>query len=136
MFSLDFIKKQVDFLVAYGIREFEITGGEPSEHPQLKDICKCIKDTSPASKIAVITNGGLWKSDCWDHIDEVLLSYHLGRHASNYDASFFPLGSTYLKAAKTKDLAHKLGKLLRTNTVLGTFNLDALDSTLDDLASF
>jgi len=32
MFSLDFIKKQLDFEYDYGIREFEITGGEPSEH--------------------------------------------------------------------------------------------------------
>ena len=32
MFDFETIKKQIDFEYAYGIRDFEITGGEPSEY--------------------------------------------------------------------------------------------------------
>lgn len=38
MFSLDFIEKQIDFQLAYGIEDFEITGGEPGEFDKLLDI--------------------------------------------------------------------------------------------------
>jgi len=72
-------------LIAYGIVDFEITGGEPSEFKELRDLCQYIKDRNQQSKIAIITNGGLWTSDCWDLIDEVLLSYHLGKNAVDYD---------------------------------------------------
>lgn len=133
MFSLDFIEKQIDFLLKYGIHDFEITGGEPSEHQQLRQICQLIRIKRPEAKIAVITNGGLWKSDCWDLIDEVLLSYHLGKKSKEYDKSMFPLGSTWSKALETKKRAVEDSKLLRTNTVLGTFNLDSLDSIVEDL---
>ena len=44
MFSFEKIKKQIDFLNAYGVQDYEITGGEPGEHKQLEDICKYIKD--------------------------------------------------------------------------------------------
>lgn len=136
MFQLDFIKKQVDFLLEYGIIDFEISGGEPSEFGGLRSLCQYIKDKNPRSKIAVITNGGLWSSNCWDLIDEVLLSYHLGKNSTGYDQNFFPLGSTYTKAFKTQEKAHALGKLLRTNTVLGTFNLNHLQAVIDDLVKF
>ena len=136
MFQLDFIKKQVDFLLEYGIVDFEITGGEPSEFGELRSLCQYIKDKNPWSKIAVITNGGLWSSNCWDLIDEVLLSYHLGKNSTGYDQNFFPLGSTYTKAFKTQEKVHALGKFLRTNTVLGTFNLNQLQATLHDLVEF
>lgn len=136
MFQLDFIKKQVDFLIAYGIVDFEITGGEPSEFKELRDLCQYIKDRNQQSKIAIITNGGLWTSDCWDLIDEVLLSYHLGKNAVDYDQRIFPLGSTYPKAIKTVEKANACHKLLRTNTVLGTFNLAQIQTILDDLAVF
>jgi molybdenum cofactor biosynthesis enzyme MoaA len=104
MFSLDYIKKQVDFEYEYGIRDFEITGGEPSEYNQLREVCQYIKQKNKNSKIAIITNGGLWKSNIWDLIDEVLVSYHLGRNC-NYDKEIFPLGCTYDKVKKTIDLA-------------------------------
>jgi molybdenum cofactor biosynthesis enzyme MoaA len=104
MFSLDYIKKQIDFEYDYGIRDFEITGGEPSEYNQLREVCQYIKQKNKNSKIAIITNGGLWKSNIWDLIDEVLVSYHLGRNC-NYNKEIFPLGCTYDKVKKTIDLA-------------------------------
>ena len=73
------MKKQIDFEYAYGIREFEITGGEPSEYAHLKETCEYIKKKDNACKISIITNGGLWNVDIWDLIDEVLVSYHLGK---------------------------------------------------------
>ena len=77
MFDFDFIRRQIDFKYEYGIRDFEISGGEPSEYAELRRICEYIKQKDSNSKIAIITNGGLWKSQIWDIIDEVLVSYHI-----------------------------------------------------------
>ena len=135
MFSLDYIKKQIDFEFEYGIRDFEITGGEPSEYNQLKTVCQYIKSKNKDSKIAIITNGGLWKSDIWDLIDEVLISYHLSKN-SIYDKNIFPLGSTYDKVKKTINIAKATNKFIRTNTVCATFNLNTLDKIIDDIIEF
>lgn len=135
MFDFDIVKKQIDFEYAYGIREFEITGGEPSEYDQLRQTCQYIKNKDSNTKIAIITNGGLWKSNVWDLIDEVLVSYHLGRNVE-YDHTIFPLGCTYDKVKKTIDIAHELRKTVRTNTVCATFNLNQIDKTVDDIIEF
>lgn len=136
MFEPDRVMAQIDLLLGYGIRDFEITGGEPSECSHLREYCAYIKDRSPDSRIAVITNGGLYASDVWDLIDEVLLSYHLGRDVSGADMSYFPKGCTYGKVVKTVSAAEKSGKLLRTNTVIGMFNVKALGSIIDDISGF
>ena len=135
MFSLDFVKKQIDFKYSYGIRDFEITGGEPGEYNQLRQVCEYIKAKDQNSKIAIITNGSVWKSNIWDVIDEVLVSYHLSRFAKHFNAQFFPLGSTYDKVRRVVDLAHSSNVLLRTNSVIGTFNLDDV-ALIDDLLCF
>lgn len=136
MFDFDKVKQQIDFEYEYGIRDFEITGGEPSEYKELRKVCLYIKEKSPISKIAIITNGGLWQSDIWDIIDEVLVSYHTCQDNALLDKDIFPLGSTYNKVKKTIDLAHSLNKFVRTNTVCATFNLDYLDKIVDDLVAF
>ena len=136
MFDFEIIKQQIDFEYQYGIRDFEITGGEPSEYIELRKVCDYIKQKDSNSKIAIITNGGLWKSNVWDLIDEVLVSYHACKDNSLLDKNIFPLGSTYEKVKKTIDLAHKLNKIVRTNTVCATFNLNYLDRIVDDLVEF
>ena len=136
MFDFDYIRQQIDFEYKYGIRDFEITGGEPSEYNDLRKICEYIKTNDCNSKIAVITNGGLWKSDVWDIIDEVLVSYHACKDETLLDKTIFPMGSTYDKVKKTIDKAHALNKLVRTNTVCATFNFDQLDAIVDELLSF
>lgn len=136
MFNIDKVKQQIDFEYSYGIRDFEITGGEPSEFIQLKDICEYIKNKDANSKIAVITNGGLFASDVWHLIDEVLVSYHISKSPKEYDKSIFPKGSTWNKVAKTIDKAKENNVLVRTNTVLGTFNIDMLPDIVDDLVAF
>ena len=136
MFEPDLVRRQIDLLLSYGILDFEITGGEPSECVRLREYCEYIKEKSPSSKIAIITNGGLFASDVWDIVDEVLLSYHLGRDISGADMTYFPRGCTYEKALKTVELAKLNRKLLRINIVVGTFNVRALDSIIDDVIGF
>lgn len=136
MFQLDKVKKQIDFEYAYGIREFEITGGEPSEYAHLKETCEYIKKKDNECKISIITNGGLWNVDIWDLIDEVLVSYHLGKQTRAYDKAIFPRGCTYDKAKKTIDQAKLHNVMVRSNTVLGTFNLMHIDDIVDDLLEF
>ena len=134
MFSLDFIKKQIDLLYRYGIRDFELTGGEPGQHEELRQALEYIKSKDPSSKTAVITNGSIgYREDIWDLIDEVLLSYHLGRSSASYDKSMFPNGYTFMKAMATSVKAHEHCKLLRTNTVIGTFNMESADAIVEDL---
>ena len=59
-----------------------------------------IKAKSPHSKVAVITNGtAALKDDVVDSVDEVLLSYHLGRKSTGFDKVMFPLGNTWNKAS-------------------------------------
>lgn len=134
MLPLSEVQRQIDFKLKYGIRDFELTGGEPGEASDLASVCQYIKEKSPASKIAVITNGSLSsKREVFDLIDEVLVSYHLDKNSSDYDHSMFPHGSTWDKVQKTIELAREHDLLVRTNTVLGTFNLDHLDAILDDI---
>lgn len=136
MFSLEFVKKEIDFLLDYGIKDIEITGGEPSIYTQLRDVCQYIKHKSPTSKIAIITNGGLYASNVWDIIDEVLISYHISKNDPNINYEFFPLGSTHDKVLKTISIANEHNILIRTNTTLGTFNLNGLEYIVNDLISF
>lgn len=132
MFDISKVIKQIDFEYEYGIRDFEITGGEPSEYSKLREVCQYIKHKDSNSKIAIITNGSLWKSDVWDVIDEVLVSYHIGRK-SEYDKTIFPLGCTWNKVKKTADKAKQHNVLLRTNTVIATFNISCIDDIADDI---
>lgn len=136
MLDLHEILRQIDFEYEYGIRDFEITGGEPSEYDRLRDVCEYIKEKDENSKIAIITNGGLFGSDVWDVFDELLLSYHLSKEPDSFDKSFFPRGTTFKKAEKCVEMAKNRGILLRTNTVLGSFNLENFAKIVDDLLSF
>jgi MoaA/NifB/PqqE/SkfB family radical SAM enzyme len=52
------------------------------------------------------------------------------------DISYFPNGCTYNKALKTVEMAQKFGKLLRINIVIGMFNINAIDSIIDDVIKF
>lgn len=133
MFDRDYVLRQIDVELAYGIRDFEITGGEPSECDDLRYYCQYIKNKSPDSRIAVITNGGLWRSDVWDLIDEVLISYHLDRNPDVYDKDIFPLGTTFDKVMNTVEKANGSSVIVRTNTVVGQFNIDRLDAIVDDI---
>lgn len=126
MFDFDYVRKQIDFEYEYGIRDFEITGGEPSEYKYLGEVCEYIKSKDSTSKIAIITNGGLWNRDVWDVIDEVLLSYHLSENHDKTDMAMFPGVNPVKKCQKTVETARNHDVLLRTNTVLGTFNIENL----------
>lgn len=133
MFDFEQIKRQIDFEYDYGIRDFEITGGEPSESVLLRDVCQYIKEKDNTSKIAIITNGSLFNYNIWDLIDEVLVSYHLGKNDQYYDKTIFPNGNTFNKVFATITNARKHNILVRMNTVLGTFNLNNIDSILNDI---
>lgn len=130
------IKQQIDYEYAYGIKDFEITGGEPSEYKNLRQICEYIKNKNSTSKIAIITNGGLYNINVWDLIDEVLISYHLGKNDILYNKQIFPNGCTFKKVLKTITKAKAYNKLIRTNTVIGTFNFNNIKAVLKDLILF
>lgn len=136
MFSIEDVIQQIDYEYDYGIRDFEITGGEPSEYSSLRQICTYIKRKNPTSRIAVITNGGLCNSNVWDLIDEVLVSYHIGRNDTLYDRQMFPKGCTFEKVEQTISKAKSFNKLIRTNTVVGTFNFAGIKYVLEDLIEF
>lgn len=137
MFDKKYVLRQIDLELAYGIHDFEITGGEPSECNDLLFYCQYIKNKLPNAKIAIITNGGLYCYDdrIWNVIDEVLISCHTPKDNSLVDKKIFPLGTTFAKVKKTVDKARQFNKLIRTNTVVGTFNIDILPTIIDDVIS-
>lgn len=137
MFSRDYVLQQIDLELTYGITDFEITGGEPAECDDLVFYCKYIKDKLPTAKIAIITNGSLFVvNNIWKYIDEVLVSYHISKNDKNIDRTIFPLGDTYSKVFKTIECAKKFNKIVRTNTIIGTFNIDSINYIIDDLIQF
>lgn len=48
----------------------------------------------------------------------------------------FPNGSTYSKVAKTIEKAHSLGKLVRVNSIIATFNASHYLQIIDDVSKF
>ena len=54
MFNFEQIKQQIDYEYNYGIKDFEITGGEPSEYKNLRQICQYIKNKNPNKKTKII----------------------------------------------------------------------------------
>lgn len=126
------IIQQIDIKYDYGIRDFEITGGEPAEYEKLYDICKYIKNKNSSSKISIITNGTLWKiKNIWNIIDEVLLSYHIPKYKIPYPTIFFNTNIQY-DIKKTIDKIKTYNLIFKTNTVIGDFNhIDLLDIVKD-----
>ena len=74
--------------------------------------------------------------DVWDLLDEVLISYHLGKDVTGADMTIFPRGSTFEKVSRTIEKARENNVFIRTNTVLGTFNLRNVDEIVKDLITF
>lgn len=136
MFPKEKVLIQIDLLLAYGITDFEITGGEPSECLDLRFYCEYIKNKLPSAKIAIITNGGLYNSNIWDLIDEVLISYHISGNDKEINKSIFPNGHTYNKVIKTIQKARELNKFIRTNTIIAKFNIKNFDLIVEDLIQF
>jgi sulfatase maturation enzyme AslB (radical SAM superfamily) len=68
-------------------------------------------------------------------IDEVLISYHLDKNPENINKNIFPLGSTYQKVMKTVQKARENGVFIRTNTVIGTFNIERIDKIVNDIVN-
>lgn len=136
MFPKEYVIRQIDLLMDYGINAIEITGGEPSECKHLRYYCEYIKQKNKDAKIAIITNGGLYNCNIWDIIDEVLISYHISNKVKNLDKAIFPLGSTYEKVKKTIQKANCHNVFVRTNTIIASFNLDDIDNIIDNLIEF
>jgi sulfatase maturation enzyme AslB (radical SAM superfamily) len=65
----------------------------------------------------------------------VLISYHLPKNV-NYNSNIFPNGCTYTKVKNTIKCAKANNILIRTNTVLATFNIDVLNNIIEDLYEF
>jgi len=63
----------------------------------------------------------------------VLVSYHISKRLVEYDKSMFPKGSTWNKVKKTIDKAKTHNVIVRTNTVVGTFNMNFLQDIVTDL---
>lgn len=67
--SLDCIEKLVTKALKYDLKSIRLTGGEPLLHPNIKEICACIKKINPNIQIGINTNGIL-KSVLYSLIEE------------------------------------------------------------------
>lgn len=137
MFPSLFVKKEISYAMDYGIRDFEFTGGEPGEFGGLSEIVTETKYEGEkrgfVPRIAVISNGKIASEESrfWKNIDEVLVSYHSGRKPK--DRKMFPGGSTWSKASACCHVARSFGKMVRTNSILGKFNIDEWDGIIEDI---
>ena len=54
--SFEFIKRDIDFAFRHGIREIDLSGGEPTIHPRLSELIRYAKGKG-IEKVCIITNG-------------------------------------------------------------------------------
>lgn len=128
--SLEHIKKSVDILYDYGIRDFEITGGEPGIFKELNTLIYYIK-SKHNTKVAVITNGAL-KRESIELVDEVLISFHALSDKENIDI----VGTSLSNVLKCIENVKELNKLLRFNIVVGYHNIHNLKDIVKKLAEY
>jgi len=67
---LETIKEEIDILVESGIKEFDLSGGESSIHPNFEDI---IKYASQFGKVTTLSNGS-----SFSHYNNLIRAYNYG----------------------------------------------------------
>lgn len=122
----DEISDQLHAGFSYGIKDWDISGGEPTMLPYWFLLLSYMKDELGADRIAVITNGyelsdiNFFEESIDCGLNEVLFSLH-GSCEEVHDGMTGVKGS-YRKIRKAIDHAMKLGVFIRINTVVAKDN--------------
>lgn len=129
---LDVIKKRVDYLVAYGIEEVELSGGESSIEPNWFKILEYCQ--GKFKRISCVSHGGKFSKleflqKSYDlGLREILFSMH-GFCAADHDPIVGKEGA-FDNLIKAIDNAHKLGIEVRLNTTVCMSNYDRVRTNL------
>ncbi len=132
--DFDSLKTFVDKSVNEGVLEFELTGGEPSAHPQFIEIVEYIAKKDIFS-LAILTNGTLWKKDWLEKLlpykDKIVIQVDL--HSLNQSYVSWFTGETYtLERQKTfiETLA-SYGFTFRIVAIITPFSVDDIENIVN-----
>lgn len=80
-YSWEYIENSAKYFK--GIRRINLTGGEPSVHPNFQEFIPRLKDLFNCEVLSIWTNGTMFKKkpDAWEYFDEI--------HISNYTPDTF-----------------------------------------------
>jgi organic radical activating enzyme len=76
------------------VREFKLAGGEPLQHPELREMIDGVRQSGIADKITLITNGVLLQArdELWKKIDKIWVSVYPGVKRKLSEAEILSLG--------------------------------------------
>ena len=121
-YSKEQIKKYINYICEYGIKDLEFTGGEPTLNSDLKEFISYGKSKG-CKNIAFITNGfnnkdyrEYYNSGC----NEILFSIHGYDENSNYLIT--GIKDSWNRLLRSIECALKIGFKIRVNITINKFN--------------
>jgi len=122
----------VDDLVERGYFGVILTGGEPSLHPELPEICRYARDQG--LHVRMITNGHRLADPSFakEMADAGLQLVHVSVYSNRpeIEAKLRGISGTLKKAYKAIENAHACGIEININCVINQFNADHLDESI------
>lgn len=134
---LQVILNRFETLYNLGCRDFDLSGGEPTIHPDFLKIIKIIKEKN--CKVSTLTNGSTFnnieflKKAQDAGLDEILFSLHSigGIHNSLVQGN-----NAYDKILKSIVNAKSLNILVRINSIVTDYNLQYINKEFTDIIEF
>ena len=123
----NFIKEQIEIFKKYGIKDIDLSGGEPTIIPNWFDLLVELK--RPFRNICVITNGSMtsnfdfFKRSVESGLTEVLVSIHGTKNIHN---KMTGICGSWEKTIKTLENASRIGIKTKVNTVITKDNYKIL----------
>ena len=115
-----------------GVKKVRLTGGEPLCHPQFGDIVRFL---SESGFYVLVNTNGLLVEDRVDSLMRTASNIHFAVSLDTLDPIKFDKISrttgNFDKVMRGIDILKELGYLMRINMVVGSFNLDEVDSMID-----
>lgn len=130
--SLEIIFKRIDSILAYGIDEIDLSGGESSIEPNWFKILEYC--SGKFKRISCLSHGGKFSNiefiqKSYDlGLREILFSVH-GTDAETHDTIVGKRGA-YVNLLNAVENAHRLGIEVRTNTTLCDLNYNKINPSI------
>ena len=129
--SFEVIKKRIDTLYNIGCRDFDLSGGESSIHPDFFKILEYIKSLNPDNKIACLTNGSKFKNKDFlkkakdSGLSEILFSLH---SVNEIHDKMTGIKNSYNHIIKAIYNAKDLDIVVRLNSTITDVNYKLVDT--------
>ena len=134
MKTLDILKKEIDLMKSMRFEEIELSGGEPTVHPDFIEIIKYID--SIGLKASFVTNAFELNSNVLKelkpHLNDILIS--IQGYQKNHD-KILKLRGAYKNILEVIDTCNSLDIPVRINTTVHKNNIDDLLYIYEDIKS-